>query len=153
MVETFGQPSVCRVQSGNYKEAQQLAEKAMALERDELGSRPERMSELYFLLAYVQDEVVLQRQLIKTPFPSGTGHFSVYLEKCAPNLHKLNSEKSNGEARSLSMIDTCRVSLIGDNAAKSSITHDIMGNRYIVLLAFVQNYSVRKIGVKYIADP
>ncbi|KAK2172234.1 hypothetical protein NP493_979g00007 [Ridgeia piscesae] len=46
------------VQSGNYKEAQELAEKAMALEREELGSRPERMSELYFLLAYVQDETM-----------------------------------------------------------------------------------------------
>jgi len=61
MLETFGQPFVCRVQSGNYTQAAELAEKAMALERDELGSRPERMSELYFLIAYVQDEVVLQR--------------------------------------------------------------------------------------------
>ena len=70
MLETFGQPFVCRVQSGNYTQAAELAEKAMALERDELGSRPERMSELYFLLAYVQDEVVLQRQLSNTLIPN-----------------------------------------------------------------------------------
>ena len=70
MLETFGQLFVCRVQSGNYTQAAELAEKAMALERDDLGSRPERMSELYFLLAYVQDEVVLQRRLINTLIPN-----------------------------------------------------------------------------------
>ena len=50
---------VCRVQAGHYSQAEELAKKAMTIETEELGSRPDRMAELHFLLAFVQDEVLL----------------------------------------------------------------------------------------------
>ena len=51
------------------------------------------------------------------------------------------------------MIDTCRVSLIRDNAARSSITQDTLGNRYIfgqslcylLLYKHIAAHSVRKL--------
>ena len=50
---------ICRVQAGHYSQSEELAKKAMKMETEELGSRPDRMAELHFLLGYVQDEVTV----------------------------------------------------------------------------------------------
>ena len=57
MVDTY--VFVCRVQAGHYSQSKDLAEKAMKMEMEELGARPDRMAELHFLLGYVQDEVTM----------------------------------------------------------------------------------------------
>ena len=47
-------------QGGQWAPAEEFSEKAINMERDELGSRPERMADLHFLQAKVLDEVTIQ---------------------------------------------------------------------------------------------
>ena len=52
-----------RVQAGHYEQANDLAKRAMRIEVDELEGRPERLAELYFLVAFVKDEVQIASYL------------------------------------------------------------------------------------------
>ena len=47
------------IQAGLYNRAKDLIDVAVCLEQEHLGSRPERMVELYALLAELYDEVSL----------------------------------------------------------------------------------------------
>ncbi len=47
----------CRAQAGKYEMAKTFAERGKKIEEEELGKRPEEMSEVLHLMAYVADEV------------------------------------------------------------------------------------------------
>ena len=47
-----------RLQAGKYSESLDLAKVALKMEERELGNRPTRMVELYYLMAEIYDEVI-----------------------------------------------------------------------------------------------
>ncbi len=48
---------ICSLQSGKYPESLELTKVALKVEEKELGSRPERLVELYSLMSEIYDEV------------------------------------------------------------------------------------------------
>ena len=48
-----------RGQSGHYETAIEFGERTIALEKDHLGNRPERLVDIYFAQAMIMDEVVV----------------------------------------------------------------------------------------------
>ena len=49
--------SFLRAQAGRFTFAESLMDKAMKLEQEELGNRPQKMKDLYHLKAIILDEV------------------------------------------------------------------------------------------------
>ncbi len=49
----------CSGQAGQADKAKLLLAKAKKIEEDELGARPERMVEIYYLTAFIDDEVCI----------------------------------------------------------------------------------------------